>query len=185
MPNIKPFRQYSEHNVLNGFFSVSGATLPFAKGTMVKITGSGWNAELSDPLQLGDVGNHFDGTVSQRFGVQAFVGPANSGDFPIGMTLNDVREFDENGEKLVFNPGKAARMQAVISGQAVPILTKGIVYYSGISTPVTGGDRAYIEDNGAILNYIKITGVSPVPMQIGRFLGPKDSAGYALLKLDL
>ena len=52
-------------------------------------------------------------------------------DVPLGMLLYDVREDDENGEKLIFNPRKAAENDYVISGQAVPILTRGIVLYSG------------------------------------------------------
>ena len=42
------------------------------------------------------------------------------------MTLNQTLLTDENGEKLLYNPVKRAELQAVLSGQAVPVATRGI-----------------------------------------------------------
>ena len=47
------------------------------------------------------VGKSYDNTVSQRWGVDASVRAAVTGDaHPLGMLLYSVREEDENGEKL-------------------------------------------------------------------------------------
>jgi hypothetical protein len=177
MPNIKPFRQYDEHDVIN-LFTVTGVTLPLSKGTLMKIS-VGWKD--SDNLEnLGAPGEAFPGTVSQRYGVASKVTLANTGDVPLGMTLYDVREVDENGEKLLYHPRKMHEMQAVLSGWPVPLLTKGLVLYSGVTGTVNAGDKAYVDDNG-IVNVIQKNGAA----QVGKFLGGKNTAGYALLKLEL
>ena len=43
MANLKAFRQYDEHDVIN-LFSPSGADtpIPLNKGTLVSVTGNGW-----------------------------------------------------------------------------------------------------------------------------------------------
>jgi len=44
----------------------------------------------------------------------------------IGVTLKQTLEQDENGEKLLYNPVKKDELQAVLSGQACPVATRGI-----------------------------------------------------------
>jgi predicted RecA/RadA family phage recombinase len=58
------------------------------------------------------------------------------------MLLHDVRSTDENGELLKFNPRKAAEIEAVIEGQAVPIVTRGIFLLKDIagSAPTVGAE---------------------------------------------
>jgi len=52
---------------------------------------------------------------------------AATNDAPVlGITLNQTLAFDENGEKLLYNPIKTAELQAVLSGQAVPVATRGM-----------------------------------------------------------
>ena len=142
--NLRPFRQYNENDVVN-LFSYSGDSTLVTKGLAVKVVGDGWtNDANTSPVELlGSVGASYTNVTSQRYGVKAKVGLAASGDAILGLTLMDVRELDENGEKLVYNPRKAAEMGVVISGQAVPVLTKGIVTYSGASN-VAAGSVAYV-----------------------------------------
>ena len=152
MANLKAFRQYSEHDVVNLFsLTGNGITLPFNKGTLVSVNGDGWKNDASSDLDmLGDVGAAYSNTVSQRYGVPACVTVAATGDNILGITLYDVKETDENGEKLVFNPRKAAELQAVVSGQAVPVMTKGVVLYNGVTGTPAGGGAAYAAANGII-----------------------------------
>lgn len=179
MPTIKAFRDtYSDKFILN-FYRWSG-DVPVNKGTFVKIAGSGWTTQNCEHDFLGSPGASFNNTVSVRYGVNPLVAVAGSGDAPIGMLLNDVRETDENGEKLVFNPRKKAELQAVCSGEPVPILTKGIVLYSGIDGTVTAGSSAYVSGAGQI-TATAITGGNVV----GKFLGKKDNNGWALVRVDL
>ena len=48
----------------------------------------------------------------------------------LGVTLNQTIKNDENGEKLIYNPIKRDELQAVLSGQAVPVATRGLFTFS-------------------------------------------------------
>jgi len=178
---LRPFRDYDEKDVIN-LYHFSG-TLPATKGTLVKIQGNGWIS--SDEIaMLGSVGNSYSNTVSERYGVSAAVATAGAADSPIGMMLFDVKETDENGEKLIFNPRKAAEMDVVLSGQAVPVVSRGVFLYSGTqlaSDAPTAGQNLYCGANGEI-----ITGnPGSANTKVGRALGTKDSDGVILVHLDI
>ena len=118
--------------------------------------------------------------------------PCASGTQPLGLTLFDVAEVDENGEKLIYNPRKATEMQAVVSGQAVPVLTKGIVLYSGNLTSggansVTAGSPIYADalNGGALSASATESTGSAAQVQVGTALGSVDEDGFILLKIDL
>ena len=181
---LRPFRDYSEKDVIN-LFSVSGAPIDTTyqiiatKGSIVKIVGSGFVNDADPETMIGNMGlynvNNF---VGQRYGVPFQVALAGSGDTPIGMLLFDVRELDENGEFLKYRPQKAAEMEAVLSGQACPIVTRGRFIVSGIQTgngfggvgtAITAGSPAYVGTNGAIATSYN-TGVV-TSTKIGVFLG--------------
>src|SRR3990167_7664048 len=116
MPTIKGFAQYSEHEVIN-LYAFSGTT-PTNKGTFVRILGSGWRSDVDPSSMIGAAGKAYGNTVAQRYAVNAKVGVAATGDAPLGMLLYDVKETDENGEKLLYRPRKAAEMCVTVSGQA-------------------------------------------------------------------
>ena len=95
------------------------------------------------------------------------------------MTLYDVKDADENGELLKYNPRKAAEMQAVIPGQAVPVVTKGIFLVQDVDgTPAAGG-VAYAGASGMI------TATQASNVAVGKFLGAADTNGDTLVKLEL
>lgn len=180
--NIKPFRSYSDHAVLQ-LYRYSG-TLPITKGNFVKIIGSGVVAADNETnLQLGDVGASYNNTVSKRYGVQPAVTVCPTGEAVIGMLLSDVRETDENGELLILHPRKAAEMQAVPSGQVVPILTAGIFLYSGVDGSPTPGAIAYVSGGAVTTSSTNTTSTSN--SIVGKFLGNKDSTGFVLLKIAI
>lgn len=175
MPDIKPFRDHSPHEVLN-LFGVNGTDVN--KGTLVKLA-TGWTT--TDNLITDNQGYNYPNTVSSRYGVTARVTPTTvTGDFAIGILLHSVKEVDENGESLKFNPRKAAEMGVVLSGQACPILTRGLVVYSGVvHTAPSAGAAAYTSGNGLI------TTIYNGNQRIGTFLGAPDNRGFALLKLAI
>jgi hypothetical protein len=175
MPNIRPFRDYDEHEVIN-LFGFSG-TYPTTKGTFVKLA-VGWNAD-QELRMMGPVGASYPHAVSERYGVSAWVTTTASGDAPVGMLLRDCREVDENGEQLKFHPSKADAIGAVISGQAVPILKRGMVLYSGIQGTVAAGTSLYTWTDGTL----STTGAAT--HFVGKALGPKDTLGFALINLSL
>jgi hypothetical protein len=176
---IKGFRQVSEYDVIN-LFSFSG-TLPATKGTVVKIAGSGWRSTDDPNIMLGGIGSTIPNTVSQRWGVLPKVQVCMSGDTPFGILLYDVREVDENGDLLISNPRKRDEMQCVLSGQAVPIATRGLFLYSGISGNPTAGGSAHATDFGTVAP----SNAGAAASLLGKFLGAKADDNTILLKLDL
>jgi len=186
---LRPFRDYDEHDVLNLFaFGDSavalGTTDVVYAGSVVKIK-TGWKNDDETQDMIGNVGAGYANTISQRWGVTADVEYCNGGsETPLGITLYDVREYDENQEALKFNPRKADELQAVLTGQAVPIATKGtFLFASGAfvanGAAVTAGATIYASGNGQI---------TPTPESnatIGKTLGGPDSDGAVLVKLEL
>lgn len=190
MPQLKPFRQYNENDVINLFaFDGTVSTAGVNKGTLVKLASSGFR-NTDDPTLAwtNGPGASFDGTVSMRYEVPWKVqlcqtGSAGVKDVPLGITLYDIKEWDENGEKLIFNPRKAAELQCVLSGMAVPVLTKGLVLYSGTLTnggegSIGPGATVYAGANGEL-------GTATTANAVGKTLGGADADGYVLLKLEL
>lgn len=178
MANLKPFRDYSEHDVIN-LFAVNATTAN--KGTVVVADGDGVN--LKDPTSLENL-SQYDNTLSAQFNVPWTVSPAAAGAVKgaiVGLLLKDVRQTDENGEQLKFNPRKAAEMDVIVAGQACPVLTDGIVLvYVAEGSPVYG-DGAAVADAGN--GELKV--VAYADATVGKFLGPKNDEGYALLKIEL
>ena len=178
MANLKPFRDYDEHDVIN-LFAVNAESAN--KGTVVTADSNGVN--LKDATSLDDL-SPYANTLSAQFNVPWTVSPAASGAAKgeiVGLLLNDVRKYDENGEQLIFNPRKAAEMDVIISGQAAPILTKGLVLVNGIvGTPGVGSGAAVSDAGGGDLKVVAYADAT-----VGKFLGPKNDEGYALLKVEL
>ena len=197
--SLKPFRQHAETDVINLFtlqdddgdivasyadLKADGAKM--RKGILVSVKWNGWK-NSDDPVGktgIGNPGASYDNTVSFRYGATAAVEPYKAGEEPLGITLFDVAEVDENGEKLIYNPRKAAEMQAVVSGQAVPVLTKGIILYSGLMSadPPAAGDPVYAhKTQGGQLSKSLQTNAP----QVGVALGALDADGFQLIKIDL
>ena len=189
---LRPFRDYDEHDVLNLFAfgedAVSlGTTDVVYAGSVVKIK-TGWKNDDETQDMIGNVGAGYNNTVSQRWGVTAEVEYCNGGsETPLGITLFDVREYDENQEALKFNPRKAAELQAVLTGQAVPVATKGTFLFAtgawvNDGAVVAAGVAVYTSGNGQVTPTVN---VGTPNIQIGKTLGGPDSDGSVLVKLEL
>jgi hypothetical protein len=104
------------------------------------------------------------------------------------MLLYDVKEYDENGEKLIWHPLKGHEMEVALSGQAVPVLTRGIVLVNGIvdtNSLAAAGTDVYATDTGGIMVAPSAwVGVPTDVHRIGSLLGPVNN-GDVLLKLEL
>jgi hypothetical protein len=186
---LKPFRDYSEHDVLNLFAfgdkDVSlGTTTVIYAGSAVKVQ-TGWS-NTNELQMLGDVGAAYANTVSERYGVSADVQYTEGGadEAALGLTLYDVREYDENGEALKFNPRKQDELQSVLSGQAVPIATRGVFL---MATGAWASSAGILQDNDVFATGDgKVTklGAKAVNNRIGRTLGGPDADGSVLVKFD-
>jgi hypothetical protein len=183
MATLRPFRQVNEHDII-GLFAYSTADLSSttvaSKGAVVKIE-SGWKA-TADLAISSDIGASFNNVTSPRFNVPATVTLCGQTDTPIGIILQDVKNLDENGEPLKFNPRKAAEIGASIPGQTVPIATKGLFLLNGIagvSTSTAAGTKIHTSGAGALT-----TGTVAGAKQVGILLGANDDDGNALALLN-
>jgi hypothetical protein len=76
-------------------------------------------------------------------------------------------------------------MQAVIPGQAVPVVTRGIFLVQGVlGTPLAGG-TAYAGGTGQITSRTGDSAGNIANVAIGKFLGAADINGETLVKLAL
>jgi len=190
---LKPFRDYSEHDVINLFSFNDTAVVLDANdsgivraGSVVKVK-TGWSNDAETVDMIADVGASYNNTVSQRWGVAANVeltdGVADD-ESALGITLADVREYDENGEALKFNPRKQEELQAVLSGQAVPVATRGLFLTAtgawAASQTVAINMDVFPTGDGQITT----VGTKNINNRIGRTLGGPDSDGSVLVKFD-
>jgi hypothetical protein len=182
MATIRPFRDYSEHEVIN-LFALQGES---NKGTFVTAAASGFDLTAPSAFQND---SFIDGTVSARFNVANKVVAAPSGTAPamvLGMTLKDVKSLDENGYPLKFEPRKAAERDLVISGEAVPVVKRGVFLYSGITEPVGSkcafGSGLAISDAGD--GSLKVVAPGSASA-VAKALGPKDANGFVLIDIKL
>lgn len=196
-----PFRQYKEEDVINMF---SLDTITGEAGSLVKVS----NANLDlDPTQLiartDSLGfQNYLGNASSLYPEVPYkvTKVANTGERPIGILLRDVRSVDENGENLQYYPRKKEELQCVISGEAVPIATRGLFMMN--AKALAGGLAPAINSYAVPTANGKLTGVpfatadaNQREYAVGKFIatGQRESQQdtdeyvgvYALLKLEL
>ena len=171
---LYPFRQYSEFDVVNLFASDTADTLPSTNGNgsagvFVKV--SAGNLDL-DPITyaansyLGNTDYPFLG-AAQYPSVPLQFTAATAGVPVLGMTLNQTLLTDENGEKLLYNPVKRAELQAVLSGQAVPVATRGIFTLADtaidwVDGSMTANNHLVISANAGKVSGLAASAVSPI-----------------------
>jgi hypothetical protein len=134
---LRPFRDYDEKDVIN-LFALDTTSLDTAittwatratAGSLVKLSTAGWHADKASIVDMEAIsGAHsVQNVTSQNWGVQAKVEITDAAsDIVLGMMLNHVALYDENGEQLQYNPRKASELEAVLPWQAVPIVRKGM-----------------------------------------------------------
>ena len=217
---LLPFRQYNEHDVINLFTLDDAVVIPHAVS----------NAGVSAPEQNGDHDNGVlvkakTCNLSNEpivYGEEAYLGKT---DYPhigrnqypkvphtfekatassevLGVTLRQTLTHDENGEKLLYYPQKALELNAVFPGQAVPILTRGLITVSaaGLGAGITNGTAvgtALFSDAFGKFTATANGGGSAVGTLLGfgdrdevgtnpdYFAGSGSTGGYALIKLEL
>ena len=183
---LYPFRQYSEFDVVNLFASDTADSTPSTNGNgsagvFVKV--SAGNLDL-DPISyavnsyLGNTDYPFLG-AAQYPSVPLQFTAATAGVPVLGMTLNQTLLTDENGEKLLYNPVKRAELQAVLSGQAVPVATRGIFTLADtaidwVDGSMTVNNHLVISANAGKVSGLAASTLSPITGTtsiIGRILG--------------
>jgi len=183
--NIKPFRDYDEHDVI-GLYALNTAT--GRKGVFV--SPSTFNPTNYQGYTNIPVGTSADGTWSVRYAVNARVTASASGaQNVLGMQLYDVLENDENGIPIRFSPKYVKDAKAVVcSGEAVPILTRGIVEIWGFWGTPGPGSGAFISNSGdgsLVVGLPDRTTTAPNSQKVGTFLSSTGYDGYAILEVRL
>lgn len=158
---ILPFRQYDENDVINLFAlegtSVNEATTDSGSGdagVFVKVSAGDFDKDpvsYSDDSYLGKTDYPF--IKAQYPKVNLECAPAASGDACLGLTLRQTAKFDENGEKLLYNPVKAEELGCVMPGQAVPVATRGVFTLTDVGyvgSLVVGGGIALSATAGKV-----------------------------------
>ena len=186
---LYPFRQYSDVDVINMFASDTVDATPSTNGNgsagvFVKV--SAGNLDL-DPIQYTatDITNTLGKTDYPFLGAAQYPAvplkftAATAGEPVLGMTLNQTLATDENGEKLLYNPVKRAELQAVLTGQAVPVATRGVFTLADtaidwVDANMVVNSHLVISANAGKVSGLLASAVSPITGTtsiIGRILG--------------
>lgn len=187
-PNLKPLRDYNPHELINGRFTPNVGTMN--KGTFVSIVSASGNNNVAysgnnpPTPQWSMSSSNLTGTpsyaVSRRWSLIDTVRAATSTDVVLGVTMNDVKDTNIYGENLFWDRNRKMANQIVLSGEAVPILTRGIIRTNNfVGTPVPGSGATV---SGGIL---VVAAYSNSIYNVGKWLKPADYDGYALFKVEL
>lgn len=186
---LKPYRNYSEAFVINGLYALTTTGTRGSIVTLVSFSGD-------DPVDImagTNLAAGIGGVFSYRPIVPSKVQLAPSGSIGgvvLGMLLYDVMEFNPtDGRLLIYSDkNRQAELQAVISGQAVPIVTKGVFEAVGwdlsAGNPGPGSGVGISNSGGGVMSVLG-PNVAWTAGRIGTFLGPTGADGGALFKLEL
>jgi hypothetical protein len=137
---LLPFRQYDENDVVN-LYSYDGEALNLEAGpttssaadagVLVKVTAANLDSDFPN-MKYDSLGSVMGYQAYPHMGKNGYpevpwrVQAAGSGEAVLGITLKQTVLKDENGEKLLHYPQKKDELQAVNSGEAVPVATRGL-----------------------------------------------------------
>lgn len=155
MKRLLPYRDYSEHDVVNLFSLAVADDQDLTKwvenstevsignwdsGVVVKVkaadlpgdmhstsAGQATSGALRSYLGSNPTSAHIGFNAYPYNGMTVEAAGAGESDKAIGITLRETLAYDENGEKLLYYKQKLDEAQAVLPGQTVPVLTRGTV----------------------------------------------------------
>lgn len=179
--NLKPFRDYDEHEVINLFAAQEG---DLSKGTFVSLVSF-------DPDNHSSYGPALPGTTPHShafdYVVNARVKAADSPNTVLGLTLYDVKTTLPylNTPANLADPVRLAEQQVVPSGRAVPILKRGLVEIAGFSGSPSAGAKGVIPASGGVPGQLVVAPANTTTGVVGTFLSSSGADGYALFQVQL
>lgn len=184
---LLPFRQYDDNDVIN-MFAHSGTDI--GAGTIVKVSAANLDDDLIDLVDAGDAFLTTQGNAYSPLAVNPLkVATANSGDVALGIAVRDVRDTDENGEKLRFYPQKKEELQCVLSGESLPVATKGVFTFlegafSGALLPAPATELG-IRADGKLAEAVAADTVVGTVLATGtRAAGDTHAGEYAIVNIN-
>lgn len=212
---LLPFRQYNEHDVVN-LFSLDTSSLTLTN--MTHSSNGAWDAGVIVKVSNGDMTQAPVAVTGAASSLQSYLGKtdyphvggnhypevplkvvaAAGTDIAVGVALRQTIAYDENGEKLLYYKQKLLELQGVLPGEAVPVLTKGIVtvgaeaVVSG-SEPTAGAQVAlgaggkFRSTNGNTIvgTCLAVGNRSDVNTSDDYFAGDGSTGAYYVIKIDL
>ena len=144
---ILPYRDYDEHEVVNLYALAGRVGVDFINlestptaggdaGVFVKVLNGSMGPAGKDPIDvtsdsfgsyLGKKDYPHVGRNTYPANTLTVTGVSATGDSCLGITLRQTATHDENGEKLQYNPVKKDELYAVLPGETVPVLSRGMV----------------------------------------------------------
>jgi predicted RecA/RadA family phage recombinase len=200
---LLPYRGYDENDVIN-FYALDAAT--GEAGSVVMVSAANLTEEPVSMTTRGDadsyqnvLGNGYSPYPEVNYKVTKVTGTGDA-NRPLGIMLRDIRANDENGQNLLFDSVKREELQCVVSGQAVPIATKGIFTIN--AKGLTNGVAPAVNSLAVPAANGTLTGVAwadadqaQKDVAVGKFIATGERAGqsstdafegaYAVIKLEL
>tara|TARA_B100000212_G_scaffold342604_1_gene331218 strand:- start:24302 stop:24964 length:663 start_codon:yes stop_codon:yes gene_type:complete len=215
---LEPYRDYSEHEVVNMYslkVESSDVLSTFKAGTSGKYD-AGVVVGLGDSVLPGDLPGFAaaGSNLREYLGAEISTGHVGVNGMPlvemtvvpavegggapvpaIGIMLKQTLAFDENGENLLRYPLKKDELQAVTPGQAVPILTRGLILlsYTAFESVPDAGDTIELAETAGLLDKgtgggAQIVGrclaTGPDTVDLSASGGPADASTKYLCKLS-
>jgi len=186
-PNLKPFRGYDEHEVINGQYAHVDGTVN--KGTMVSILTS---HNFGSPFATGSgtavapvtIDGNLAGTpsyaTSPHFVLANKVNSPASGTPVLGMLLNDVRPYDFANS---YSYENFKYHQMIPSGRGVKIVTKGEFNTNNWTGTTPAANLGGYAHSGVIVT-TTLALAKASPSYCGRWMTTPDSENYAIFKLE-
>ena len=159
MKRLLPYRDYSEHDVVNLFKApdINTAITDTGdgdEGLFVKVSNG---TITNDPVSFAASTAMLGSATAAHLGVNQYpsttlgLGVASAGDMVLGITLKETAKTDENGESLLWYPQKRRDLNCLVSGETVPVAKKGTFTLSY---------RAF--GTGAVATYVPAPGTALV-----------------------
>ncbi len=190
--NLFPFRQYAEAEVVN-FFALNGTG---QNGLFVALETGQQDPSEADGYTTSALGANYTNTYAPRYENKRKVRLAAINDTKfsaVGVTLHTTAEYDNHGQKLVLQPrNRRDELGFVVSGESVPVLTRGIVTLGAgayVGTPIPGY-AGVLTGNGqiaAVAGSVVAASADLTSRTVGKFISSTGSAfgGYAQFKIEL
>lgn len=173
MPKLLPFRQINDNDIVNQY-ALEGTG---EAGLLVAVNLGNLDAQ-TDWNYSNFPGAQFDRVSSYRMHVRGTtVRQSTSGDTKytlLGVTLFNVAMTDENGEKYEYNKQKRIDNNIIVSGNAMPVLTKGLLTlgsgaYNG--TPAVGSVLKASDSVSGAFDVVAYSAVSNKDQIVGKVIG--------------